>query len=58
MSIGWNFFESCHGKGAVDSVGATVKRLANDAVRQGADIDTPRKWCDGSVADISSLDVH
>jgi len=42
-SIGWNFFESSHGKGAVDGVGATVKRLANDAVCQGADIDTPRK---------------
>jgi len=36
-------FESCHGKGAVDGVGATVKCLANDAVCQGADIDVPRK---------------
>lgn len=43
QSNGWNYFESSHGKGAVDGVGATVKRLANDAICQGADIDTPRK---------------
>jgi len=45
-SIAWNFFESSHGKGAVDGVGATVKRIANDAVRHGVDVNTPRKVFD------------
>ena len=31
----WNYFESGHGKGPCDGLGGTVKRLADDAVRQG-----------------------
>ena len=46
QTVGWNFFESCHGKGAVDGVGAAIKRMANDAVRQGMDIESPRKLFD------------
>ena len=45
-TISWNYFESCHGKGAVDGVGATIKRMANDAVRHGMDIETPHKLFD------------
>jgi len=45
-TVSWNFFESCHGKGAVDGVGATIKRIANEAVRQGKDVETPRKLFD------------
>ena len=37
----WNYFESSHGKGAVDVVGATVKRTADACVRQGHDVNTP-----------------
>lgn len=45
-TISWNFFESSHGKGAVDGVGAVEKRSANDAVRRGVDINTPRRLYD------------
>ena len=55
MSIGWNFFKSSHGNGAVDGVGATVKHLANDSVRQGADIDTPRKLFEVIAAFLTSV---
>lgn len=45
-TVCWNFFESSHGKGAVDGVGAVIKRSANDAVRRGVDINTPRRLYD------------
>lgn len=34
----WNYFESGHGKGAPDGVGATVKRTADRLVGEGNDI--------------------
>lgn len=34
----WNFWESGHGKGAVDGVGAVVKRTADNLVAQGEDM--------------------
>ena len=42
-SVSWNYFESGHGKGAVDGVGAAVKRLAHSAARHGKDVNTPQK---------------
>ena len=30
----WNYFEAGHGKGPCDGVGGTVKRLADDAIKQ------------------------
>ena len=30
----WNYFRACHGKGPCDGVGGTVKRLADDYVKQ------------------------
>jgi len=42
-AVSWNYFESSHGKGAVDGIGATVKRTADACVRQGHDTDTPVK---------------
>ena len=34
----WSFFESGHGKGTPDAVGGSVKRLADDCVKYGRDI--------------------
>lgn len=34
----WSFFESGHGKGAADGVGATLKRTADQIVAHGTDI--------------------
>ena len=34
----WNFFESGHGKGAADGIGAALKRAADDLVARGTDI--------------------
>ena len=45
-SVSWNYFESAHGKGAVDGVGATVKRTADFAARHGKDVNTPQKMFD------------
>lgn len=45
-TVSWNYFESSHGKGAVDGVGATVKRVADTCVRNGIDINTPLKLFD------------
>ena len=36
--ITWNFWETSHGKGAPDGVGAAIKRTAGDLVVRGADI--------------------
>lgn len=35
IGIEWNFFESYHGKGAVDAIGGTVKKMAWNAARSG-----------------------
>ena len=37
----WNFSEKCHGKGAPDGVGGAIKRLADDHVKKGGDIQKP-----------------
>ena len=42
-SVSWNYFETGHGKGAVDGVGAAIKRLAHSAARHGKDVNTPQK---------------
>ena len=34
----WNFFEAGHGKGIPDSIGATIKRAADRAVKYGTNI--------------------
>ena len=34
VSASWNFFEAGHGKGPCDGVGGSVKRMADEAVRQ------------------------
>ena len=31
----WNYFEAGHGKGPCDGLGGTVKRMADEAIRQG-----------------------
>lgn len=33
MKIDWNFFATSHGKGAVDGIGATVKRGIWNAIK-------------------------
>ena len=42
----WNFFESGHGKGIPDGVGATIKRTADAAVRRGRDCTNARDMVD------------
>ena len=39
--ITWNFSEASHGKGAPDGVGGAVKRLADEHVKKGGDIQKP-----------------
>ena len=34
VSASWNYFEAGHGKGPCDGVGGSVKRMADEAVRQ------------------------
>ena len=34
----WNYFEAGHGKGPCDGLGGTVKRMADEAIRQGKSI--------------------
>lgn len=34
----WNMFEAGHGKGAADAVGGVIKRMADDKVKMGHDI--------------------
>lgn len=38
--ISWNFNEAGHGKGAVDGVGGTCKRMADRMIAQGKDVPT------------------
>ena len=33
LSLAWHFFATSHGKGAVDGIGGSVKRMALDAVK-------------------------
>lgn len=40
--VTWNFSEKAHGKGAPDGVGGAVKRTADDKVKMGADIQSPK----------------
>ena len=54
-SVSWNYFESSHGKGAVDGVGAAVKRLADAAVHNGTDVNTP--WAMFKVVSTASRSV-
>ena len=55
QSVSWNYFESAHGKGAVDGVGATVKRLADFAARHGKDVNTPQKMFDVVMKAVKSI---
>ena len=41
----WNFSEASHGKGAPDGVGGAVKRLADEHVKKGGDIQKPEDLC-------------
>ena len=40
IQIDWNFFAASHGKGAVDSIGGTIKSLAGRRVVTGKSIIT------------------
>ncbi|KAJ8282121.1 hypothetical protein COCON_G00046400, partial [Conger conger] len=40
--ITWNYSEKAHGKGAPDGVGGAIKRCADDIVKMGTDIQTPK----------------
>ena len=38
MKATWDYFESGHGKGPCDGVGGTIKRMADQAIKHGAQI--------------------
>ena len=40
IQVDWNFFATSHGKGAVDGIGGTIKRLAGRCVVTGTSIIT------------------
>lgn len=43
-SITWNYSESGHGKNAADGVGGSLKRIGDEAVAQGKDINNFEKF--------------
>jgi len=57
QSVSWNYFESAHGKGAADGVGAAIKRLADSAARQGKDVNTPHRLFEVVSAAAQSVKV-
>ena len=44
LKIEWNFFESYHGKGAVDAIGGQVKRMAWTSVKSGNTIQDAQEF--------------
>lgn len=41
LNVEWHFSASCHGKGAVDGIGGTIKRILRDASIRGESIICP-----------------
>jgi hypothetical protein len=46
INISWNYFASAHGKGVVDSVGGTLKRLVWMEILAGARCNSARDFVD------------
>lgn len=40
--VTWNFSEKSHGKGTPDRVGGSVKRCADEFVKKGSDLQSPK----------------
>lgn len=60
VAIQWNFFESYHGKGAVDAVGGTSKQLVWTAVRSGRNVSNAADFkavCDEKKTKISVIEI-
>lgn len=53
--VTWNFSENAHGKGAPDGVGGAVKHAADEKVKMGADIQTPRDLYNTLISTSSSI---
>lgn len=45
FNIEWNFFQSHHGKGAVDVIGGQVKRMAWMPAKSGKKIQSATEFC-------------
>ena len=43
ISIDWNFFATSHGKGVVDGIGGSTKRMIWNRIRSGRVVNTPRE---------------
>lgn len=41
--VTWNFSEKSHGKGALDGVGGSIKRCADEFVKKGGDLQSPKE---------------
>lgn len=53
--VTWNFSEKAHGKGAPDGVGGAVKRTADQRVKMGADIQTPKELYEALQSTASAI---
>ena len=53
--VTWNFSERTHGKGAPDEVGGAVKRMADQRVKMGVDIQTPKELYETLQTSASSI---
>ncbi len=51
----WDYFETGHGKGPCDGVGGSVKRMADQATRQGKCITDARTFYDWAVSTDSAI---
>ena len=53
----WNFSEASHGKGAVDGVGAAVKRLCDNLVLSGKDLTDAGSVCN-AISPLSKTQIY
>lgn len=53
--VTWNFSEKAHGKGAPDGVGGAVKHTADQRVKMGADIQTPKELYEALQSTASAI---
>ena len=52
-SANWNFLEAGHGKGPADGIGAVIKRSADAAVLNGADITNASSLCEALTTTVN-----
>jgi len=60
VNIQWNYFATSHGKGAVDGIGGTVKRMVWNAVktRRATEVTNAKTFCDEANKLESAITAH